>query len=107
MGLVELAEPSMGVGLHRSGIGRQMLLRMLAATIGRIEEHGRWRIQPGKRAVVAHIGTEPTVRLITSGKETLPVLTLPQGQITCQVPANPSSSEFHGKCPLPIAQPRG
>jgi hypothetical protein len=34
------------IGLRQSGIPRQMLLRMLAATIGRIEEHGRWGIRP-------------------------------------------------------------
>jgi hypothetical protein len=51
-----------------------MLLRMLAATIGRIEEHGRWRIRPGKRAVVAHIGTESAVRLITSAGGRRPCL---------------------------------
>ena len=58
IGLVELAEPGIGVGLHQSGIPGQMLLRMLTATIRRVEEHGRWRIWPGKRAVVAHIGPE-------------------------------------------------
>jgi hypothetical protein len=33
IGLVELAEPGIGVGLHQSGIPGQMLLRMLTATI--------------------------------------------------------------------------
>jgi hypothetical protein len=32
-----------------------MLLRMPVATIRRIEEHGRRRIWPGKRTIVAHI----------------------------------------------------
>src|SRR6516164_8143158 len=37
-----------------------MLLRMLTATIRRVEEHGRWWIGTGKWPVVAHIGPEPT-----------------------------------------------
>jgi hypothetical protein len=32
-----------------------MLLRMLTATIRRVEEHSRRRIWPGKRAIVTHI----------------------------------------------------
>ena len=36
IGLVEPAEASIGVGLHQSRIARQMLLRMLPATIRRI-----------------------------------------------------------------------
>lgn len=59
IGLVEPAKASVGVGLHQSGIARQMLLRMRTATIGRVEEHGRWRIWAGKRTVVAHVGPEP------------------------------------------------
>src|SRR5215813_15252491 len=38
--LIKAMEPSIGVRLHQSRIARQMLLRMLAATIARIEEHG-------------------------------------------------------------------
>ena len=56
VGLVELGEAGVGVGLHQSGVARQVLLGMLAATITRIEEHRRRRIGPGKRAVIAHIG---------------------------------------------------
>lgn len=35
-----------------------MLLRMLSATIRRVEEHGRRRIGTAERAVVAHTGPE-------------------------------------------------
>ena len=35
-----------------------MLLRMLTATIRRVDEHSRRRIGAGKRAVIAHIGSE-------------------------------------------------
>jgi hypothetical protein len=66
IGLVEPAETSIGVGLHQSRIARQMLL---PATIRRIEEHGRWRVWPGKRAVVAHIGPEPARPGLTLGQD--------------------------------------
>src|ERR1700744_5813163 len=55
IGLVEPAKAGVSVGLHQSGIARQMLLRMRTATIGRVEEHGRRRIWAGKRTVVAHV----------------------------------------------------
>jgi hypothetical protein len=53
IGLVELAEAGIGVGLHQSGITRQMQFRMLSATIRRVEEHGRRWIGAAKRAIVA------------------------------------------------------
>src|SRR5207248_749808 len=42
-GLVEPVESGIGVSLHQSSIARQMLPRMLAAPIARIEEHRRRR----------------------------------------------------------------
>jgi hypothetical protein len=54
--LVETIEPGIRVGLHQSGIARQMSLGMLATTVTRIEEHRRWRIGSAERPVVAHIG---------------------------------------------------
>ena len=69
IGLVELVEAGVGVGLHQPGIAGQMLLWMLSATIRRIEEHGcRW-IGSGKRAVVAHIGPEPAGPGLSLGQD--------------------------------------
>jgi hypothetical protein len=52
--------------------------------------------------------TGPAVRLITFGEAgDLACINVAQGQITCHALANPSSSEFHAKCPLPIAQQLG
>lgn len=81
IGLVEPAKAGVGVGLHQSGIARQMLLRMLTATIRRVEEHGRWRIWPGKRAVVAHIMRWTVPALISSeriqeGGQAMPMMTI-------------------------------
>jgi hypothetical protein len=68
-GVVELAEPGIGIGLHQSGMARQMLLGMLAAMIGRVEEHGRRRIRPGKWAIIAHIiGPKRTGRVLPLAK---------------------------------------
>ena len=43
-GLVEPVEAGIGVGLHQPGVAGQMLLGMLAAAIGRVEEDRRRRI---------------------------------------------------------------
>lgn len=69
MGLVEPAKAGVGVGLHQSGIARQMLLRMRTATIGRVEEHGRRRIWARKRTVVAHVGPELAGPGLTLGQD--------------------------------------
>lgn len=69
MGLVEPAKAGVGVGLHQSGIARQMLLRMRTATIGRVEEHGRRRIWASKRTVVAHVGPEPAGPSLALGQD--------------------------------------
>lgn len=58
VGLVELGEARIGVGLHQSGVAHQVLLGMFAATITRIEGHGHRRIGTGELAVIAHIGPQ-------------------------------------------------
>ena len=55
-GVVEIAEPGIGVGLEYPGITGQMPGGMLAAAIARVEEHRRRRVGPAKRPVVAHAG---------------------------------------------------
>lgn len=67
--IVELAEARVGVGLHQSGIACQMLLRMHAATVQRVEEHGCRRIWAGKRTVVAHIGPDPASPGLALGQD--------------------------------------
>jgi hypothetical protein len=54
--LVKPAEAGIGVGPHQSGIARQMPLRMLTATIRRVEEHGRRRIWPTKPPALSFDG---------------------------------------------------
>ena len=41
---IEPVEPGIGIRLHQAGIARQMLLGMLAAAVGRVEECRRRRI---------------------------------------------------------------
>jgi hypothetical protein len=55
-GVVELAEPGIGVGLQYPGISREVALRMLTSAIGRVVEQRRGWGWSGKRAVNAHIG---------------------------------------------------
>jgi hypothetical protein len=56
--LVQRFESAIGVGLENPGIFGEMLLRMRAGPIRRVEEHcSRW-IGAGKRPVVANIGPQ-------------------------------------------------
>ena len=56
LGVVELAESGIGIGLQDAGIAGEMPCGMLAAAIARVEEHRRRRGGAGKRPIVAHIG---------------------------------------------------
>jgi len=54
--LIEPVEAGIGIRLHRSRVARKMGFRMLAGSVGRVEERGcGWRM-PGEWPVVAHIG---------------------------------------------------
>ena len=53
--LVEPVKAGIGVGLHQACIARQMLLRVDARTIARVEEQRGRRIGSAKRPVVANI----------------------------------------------------
>ncbi len=54
--LVEPVEAGIGIGLHRSGIGRKMRLWMGAGAVGRVEEHGGRRRVAREGTIVPHIG---------------------------------------------------
>jgi hypothetical protein len=54
-GVVEIAEPGIGVGLEAPGVTGKMPGGVLAAAIARVEEHRRRWGRPGERPVVAHI----------------------------------------------------
>ena len=64
VGLVELVEPGIGVGLQDSGVAGQVLRGMLAAAIRRVEEHRRRRTGAAERPVVAHIGPSRPVTVL-------------------------------------------
>jgi hypothetical protein len=65
---VEPVEAGIGIGLHRTRIGVQMLLGMDAGAVTRVEEQSGWRIGPAKRPVVADIGPQPTRSRFTLGQ---------------------------------------
>src|ERR1700686_1221741 len=56
--LVEPVEPGIGVRLHQPGITRQMLLGMLAAAVGRVEEGRRRRVTTAERLIVADVSPQ-------------------------------------------------
>src|SRR5262249_46977490 len=66
--LVEPVEPRISIGLHQPGIARQMLLRVLATAITRIEERSRRRLRPRERPVIAHIGPQSTCARLALGQ---------------------------------------
>src|SRR5437660_3830670 len=59
LGVVEVIEAGIGVGLQDSGPAREMPARMLAAAVARIEKHGGRRIVAAKGPVIPDIGPQP------------------------------------------------
>jgi len=55
LGVIELAEPGIGIGLQEAGIAGEMPEGMLAGPVARVKEHRRRRGRPGKRPVIAHV----------------------------------------------------
>ena len=55
LGIVELAEPGIGVGLEDSGIAGQMPAWMLTAAVARVIEDRSGRIRPAERPIVSDI----------------------------------------------------
>jgi hypothetical protein len=53
---IEPVEAGIGVRLHEPGIACQVLFRMLAAAIRRVEEDCGGRVTAAERPVVAHVG---------------------------------------------------
>ncbi len=55
---IEPVEARIGVRLHQAGEAGQVKLRMLAATVTRVEERRSRRIAPAKGLIVPHIGPQ-------------------------------------------------
>src|SRR5437899_13077892 len=59
LGLVQFAEPGIGVGLQGSGPAGEVPARVLAAAVARVEKHGRRGIGAAKRAVIPDVSPKP------------------------------------------------
>jgi hypothetical protein len=60
LGVVEIIEAGIGVGLQGADPAGEMPARMLAAAVTRVEEHGGRRIAAAERSVIPHVGPQPS-----------------------------------------------
>src|SRR5258707_4587962 len=72
LGVVEIIEAGIGVGLQDTDPAREMPARMLATPVTRVEEHGGRRIAAAARSVIPHV--EPA--LAKAGVHSRPVTVL-------------------------------
>src|SRR5271168_454923 len=55
----QLVEPGITVDVDDAAEVLQMRLRMLAFTVGRVEEQSRWRPRAGEWSLIADVGPQP------------------------------------------------
>lgn len=67
---IELVESGVGIGLKHALEALQMLLRMLALTVGRVGESDGGRVGRARGPVVANVGPQPSrLRRAGAGSE--------------------------------------